>query len=316
MSIVEKQELQKQSPAAAFRSRASVIANSFLKDWVGEERAREATGRIATAISASAAASKNPDEFYECTPSSVAKVIAISALTGIMVSTGAGALAYAIPRRPRKGEAPQLQYQLSHRGLAALAKRAGLSLVAIPISYSDTVQVRETGEVYVTARDIDNPPSNEEQLRGVIVLVRSLSNGAVVSSGWVAKSVINERRSVSDSWKYAENTGKDWAKESSTWHQWYVEMAMKASMHYAIARGWCVIDDTEAVRALTVDAESDYEPVSITVEPSHGNRTSVLEAKLEAKIESPVQTGGLTEAEKRAIEAAESVGMASSPQDD
>jgi recombinational DNA repair protein RecT len=298
MSTVEKQELQKQSPAAAFRNRASTIANSFLRDWVGEERAREATGRIATAISASAAASKNPEEFYSCTPSSVAKVIAISALTGIMVSTGAGALAYAIPRRARKGEDPQLQYQLSHRGLAALAKRAGLSLVAIPIGYKDTVLVRETGEVYVTARDIDNPPANEHDMRGVIVLVRNMTTGVLVTSGWVAKSVINERRAVSDSWKFAEQSGKEWAKDSSTWHKWYVEMALKTAMHYSIARGWCVIDDTEAVRALTVDAESDYEPVSIEVEPSHGNRTSALEAKLETKVDLPLQTTQVQEHEE------------------
>jgi recombinational DNA repair protein RecT len=308
MSLVEQQPRQapaKVATAAEFRIRASTIANSFLKDWVGEERAREATGRIATAISASAAASKNPEEFYQCTPASVAKVIAISALTGIMVSTGAGALAYAIPRRARKGEDPQLQYQLSHRGLAALAKRAGFSLVAIPISYTDVLSVRETGEVFVTDRDIDNPPSSEEELRGVVVLVRSLANGSVVSSGFVAKSIINERRAGSDSWKYAERPGNDWAKESSTWHKWYVEMSMKTAMHYAIGRGWCVIDDTEAVRALTVDAESDYEPVTITVEPSHGNRSSALEAKLEAKSEPMVPM----------VQQDQELAQASSPQD-
>jgi hypothetical protein len=32
---------------------------------------------------------------------------------------------------------------------------------------------------------------------------------------------------------------------------------MKTAMHYAIARGWCVIDDTDAQRALSADVESD-----------------------------------------------------------
>ena len=32
---------------------------------------------------------------------------------------------------------------------------------------------------------------------------------------------------------------------------------MKTAMHYAIGRGWCVIDDTEAVRALQADVQSD-----------------------------------------------------------
>jgi len=241
--------------ASDFRQRSTTIAHAMLRDWVGEERAREATGRIATAISASAAAAKNPTDFYECTPQSIAKVIAISALTGIMVSTGQAALAYAIPRRPRTGEQPQLQYQLSHRGIAALARRAGLALVAYPISVRDEIDVDESGEVLVRSRDIDNPPQNEEDLRGVVVLTKSTETGVILSRGFVAKSIINIRRLQSDSYRYAEKNA--WAKESSPWHKWYVEMAIKSAMHYAIGRGWCVIDDTEAVRALSADVEGD-----------------------------------------------------------
>ncbi len=263
-NAVAKQDKKAISAPAEFRQRSTQIASTFLRDWVGEERAREATGRIATALSASAAAAKNPQDFYDCTPQSIAKVIAISALTGIMVSTGQGALAYAIPRRPRKGEPPQLQYQLSHRGIAALAKRADLSLVAYPISYADTVDVDESGEIVIRSRDIDNPPQTEEHLRGVMVLVRSIETGVVLSRGFVAKTIINTRREQSDSYLYAERN--DWAKESSPWHKWYTEMAIKTAMHYAIGRGWCVIDDTEAIRALSVDAEGDYKQVQVTLE--------------------------------------------------
>jgi recombinational DNA repair protein RecT len=269
MSTVAKPEPKKGeivNPAGDFRARSTQIANALLRDWVGEERAREATGRIATAISASAAAAKNPQDFYDCTPQSIAKVIAISALTGIMVSSGQAALAYAIPRRPRKGEPPQLQYQLSHRGIAALAKRAGLSLVAYPISVNDVLEVDITGEVIIKSRDIDNPPQSEEQLRGVMVVVRSIDNGACLSRAFVAKSIINIRRLQSDSYRFASKPGNEWAKESDPWHKWYVEMAIKTAMHYAIGRGWCVIDDTEAVRALQVDAEGDYQQVAIGLE--------------------------------------------------
>ena len=245
--------------AADFRHRTTAIATSILKDWVGEERAKEAVGRIATALAASAASARNPQDFYDCTPASIAKVTAISALTGIMVSTGQAALAYAIPRRARKGEQPQLQYQLSHRGIAALAHRAGMALIAYPISTRDTVGVDEaTGEVMVFNRDFDNPPQTEEELRGVMVLTRSIATGAVIARGFVAKSIINARRAESDSFIHAENKGEAWAKEQSTWHKWYVEMAIKTAMHYAVGRGWCVIDDTEAVRALSIDAEGEY----------------------------------------------------------
>lgn len=249
--------------ASEFRARSVGYAHAMLKDWVGEERAREATGRIATAISASAAAAKNPKDFYECTPQSIAKVIAVSALTGIMVSTGQASLAYAIPRRARKGEPPQLQYQLSHRGIAALARRAGLGLVAYPISVRDTISVDENGEVVVEARDIDNPPTCEEDMRGVMVLTRQLDTGTIVSRGFVAKSIINVRREQSDSYQYALKN--EWARQSDPWHKWYVEMSIKTALHYAIGRGWCVIDDTEAIRALQVDAEGDYTPTPVQV---------------------------------------------------
>jgi len=306
MSVAEtkpKQELQKPSPASNFRNQAANIASSMLKDWVGEERAAEATGRIAVALAASAAASKKPEEFYACTLQSVAKVIAIAALTGIMPSTGASALAYAIPRRPRKGEDPQLQYQLSHRGINALANRAGMHMVAIPISILDTIETDAAGDVIVKERDLDNPPVKESDMRGVIVVVRKLDTGKVLCTGWVAKKLINERRATSDSYIYAEKPGNDWAKESSPWHAWYVEQAMKTALHYAIARGWCVVDDTEAVRALKSDQESDYETVkTITVEPEKGNRTANLEAKLDELMPQQTQT-------------ANDLAMASSPQD-
>lgn len=307
MSTAEKpkQELQKMSGPAHFRHSATSIANAMLKDWVGEERAAEATGRIAVALAASAAASKKPEEFYECTLQSVGKVIAISALTGIMPSTGAVALAYAIPRRPRKGEAPQLQYQLSHRGINALANRAGMHMVAIPISYTDKLVVLDSGDVKVEDRDLDNPPVDESEMRGVMVVVRKLDTGKVLCTGWVAKKLIDERRAVSDSYVFAEQPGKEWAKESSPWHVWYVEQAMKTAMHYAIARGWCVVDDTEAVRALKADQEADYQNVqTITAEPVSGNRTANLEAKLDSMVPLAVETAETAD-----------VVQASSPQD-
>jgi recombinational DNA repair protein RecT len=323
MSTVEKpkQELQKQSPAAAFRSRATQLSHNLLKDWVGEDRAAEATGRIATALSASAAASKKPEEFYACTPQSVAKVIAIAALTGIMPSTGAGALAYAIPRRPRKDEEPQLQYQLSHRGLNALANRAGMHMMAIPISYTDTIEVTESGDVTITERDLDNPPTNNMECRGVVVVGKRTDNGMVMFRGFVAKKVIDERMKGSDSYKYAENSGKDWAKDQSTWHKWYVEMAMKTAMHYSIARGWCIIDDTESVRALQADIEGDYDTMTVasTAAPAVGNRTTNLEAKLDAMVPLATETAETVNQDPYAKAAAEREArlaeQASSPQD-
>jgi hypothetical protein len=249
--------VKKKSEAVVFREAALSMSHKLLDDWVGLDRANEAAGRISIALAASAANARNPQDFYDCTLESVGRVVAISALTGIMPSTGAVALAYAVPRRPRKGEKPQLQYMLSHRGINALANRAGMHMVAIPISYADKVKTTETGEVIVEERDIDNPPKTEDELRGVMLLVKQLETGRTVCSGWVARSLILERRAMSDGYNYAERPGNDYAKDTDPWHKWFTEQAMKTAMHYAIGRGWCVIDDTEAVRALQADVQSD-----------------------------------------------------------
>ena len=245
------------TPAQRFRSDVSKYAHSLLSTWVGEDRAAQATGRISVALAASAQSSRNPSDFYECTKESVAKVIAISALTGIMPSTGGYALAYAIPRRPRRGEAPQLQYQLSHRGINALANRAGLHMIAIPIGYDDEIETTSTGEVRVVRIDLDNPPTSEAELRGVIIQVKRFESSSLLATGWVAKKLILARRDGSDSFSFAEKPGNEYAKDSDPWHKWFAEMAMKTAMHYAIGRGWCVIDDTESVKALSLDVSTD-----------------------------------------------------------
>ena len=242
---------------AKFRKQAENIATSLLTEWVGVERAKEATGRIAAALAASAASARNPQDFYDCTPPSVATVVALSALTGIMPSTGATALAYAIPRRARRGEEPQLQYQLSHRGINALARRCGQTVIAVPISNRDEVDVDDSGELVVLNRDFDNPPMSWDDLRGVQILVKELGSGRVTFSGFVPRAVIEPRRAMSDSWS------NERARPYSPWTKWPVEMAMKTAMHYAVGRGWCVIDDTAANRALTADQESDLRRDSI-----------------------------------------------------
>ena len=249
--------IAKPKRAPSFRERCYEIGLPMLQSLVGEERAKEATGRVAAALAASKANAKDPTDFDNCTVQSIGQVVAISALTGIYPGTGAAALAYAIPRRPRKGEDPQLTYQLSHRGLNALANRAGSHMVAVPISYTDVIEATETGDVVIKSMDLDNPPTTEAELRGVIVQVKRFDTGMLVCSGWVPKKLINERRDGSDSYRYAEKPGNDWAKNSSPWHAWYTPQAMKTAMHYAIGRAWCVIDDTEAQRALAADVASD-----------------------------------------------------------
>jgi recombinational DNA repair protein RecT len=284
------------TPAPQGKAFSAMVLNSgarLLDEWVGPERAAEAKGRIMAAFSAAALSARNPADLYACTPASVAQCVAISALTGIMPGTGAAALAYLVPRRARKGEAPQLQYQLSHRGLAALARRAGLTLIAVPVGMADRLVIRD-GEAAEHEQDPDHPPQEWDDLRGVLVIVKE--GGQTVFRGWVAKALIERRRAQSDSWRFAES-GEDWKKKQSTWHQWPVEMAMKAALHYAVSRGWAVIDDTEALRALSADSQADVIDADyreIPVERTRGRAALGLPAPVEEpKAEperEPVQT--------------------------
>lgn len=270
-------------PARQYRQLVTTIATSLLADWVGAERAKEAAGRISAALSASAASARNPNDFYQCTTDSIGRCVAIAALTDIMPGTGSTALAYLIPRRPRKGEPPQLQYQLSHRGLNALARRTGQTMIAVPISHRDELTFSEDGDIRIVNRDIDNPPTSEDDLRGVLVLVRETRTGKTIVRGWVPVSLINVRREGSDSYRYALKNA--YAKNSDPWHQWYVEMAMKTAMHYAISRGWCVIDDAGAIRAVSIDQSQDYAQLAPPVDriPQSDSRTDQLADMLSDK---------------------------------
>lgn len=243
--------------AVAFRKQVTGIASDMLIEWVGEDRAREAAGRMNAALTAVTSAARDPSDFYKCTPRSVANAIAIAALCGIMPGgNDSTALAYVVPRRPRKDEAPQLQYSLSHRGLNAVARRCGQTMVAIPIGHRDDIHVDDAGEVVIISRDLDAPPTDENGLRGVVVLVKEIATGNVTCRGWVPKLLIEERRK-----KSAAGDSK-----YGPWFNWYVEMAMKTAMKYAVSRGWCVIDDTESTRAISADDDMDVIDTTATVQ--------------------------------------------------
>jgi hypothetical protein len=154
-------------------------------------------------------------------------------------------------------------------------------MVATPISYRDVIQVDDDGEVCIVDRDFDNPPITEEEFRGIVLVVKIASTGQVLTRQWLPKKLINERRDTSDSYTFAEKPGNEWAKSSDPWHVWYVPQAMKTAMHYAIARGWCVIDDTEAVRALNADVESDLrQNESLVIDVARKKGTEGLKDRL------------------------------------
>lgn len=128
-------------------------------------------------------------------------------------------------------------------------------MIAVPVSMTDSISINECGEVSIDNIDPDNPPTNEADFRGILLTVKNTQTGMILARQWVSKKVINERREASDAYQFAKKT--EWAQKSDPWHKWYVEQSIKTAMHYAVARGWCIIDDTESLRALSADVESD-----------------------------------------------------------
>ena len=269
-----------QQQAVTFRKTTASIATAVLRDWVGEEKAGEAVGRVSSALAASAAAARDPSDFYACTPESVARTIAVAALTNIMPGVGSGSLAYAVPQRPRKGEAPQLDFRLSHRGINALARRSGQTMIAIPIGVGDEITIVD-GEVSYST-DIDDPPTEYAELRGVVVVVKELSSGVVVHRGWMPKKLIDKRRAMSLSAK----------SQYSPWAKWPIEMSMKTAMHYTISRGWCVVDDTASEKALSHDSDFsiDVSHPPLIASDSTGSRSDQLADRLSDESSKPTHT--------------------------
>ena len=271
--------------AREFRATVTAIGVSVLKSSVGEKRAHEAAGRVANAFAACAAHARDATDFYECTPESIGRCIVQSALTGIMPGNGSTALAYLVPQRARKDEVPQLEYRLSHRGVNALARRCGQTMIPIPISVDDEIDTNADGDVYVVSRDIDNPPMDHESLRGIMLVVKEISNGLTITRGWVAKKLIEQRRAISQSF-----AGR--FPQYSPWSKWPIEQAQKTAMHYAIGRGWCIIDDSDAARAIAMDAETDVvqptqQPEPVRVEGSTADAIRSLMDASEQRTTSP-----------------------------
>lgn len=277
-----------------FRDRVTTMAKGLLAGQVSKQDMDKAAGRISLAFAAAATAARDPSYLYKCAPASIARCVALSAQMDIVPSTGAGSLAYLVPRAVRRGEPPQLNLQFSHRGLAALAMRCGIMMLTVPIGEGDEITVTETGEVKVTGRDLDNPPMDWESLRGVMLLIKDRKTGSLLSSNFVPKVIIEKRRANSDSFKSG----------FGPWVDWPVEMSMKTAMHYGVARGWCVLDDAAVAKAIDQDIQGDL-PAAIQETQEHAEENPLLSAVTQATEELPESEPVADQDEENTIDATE-----------
>jgi len=269
------------TPAEGFRRVVETTATSFLKSMVGEERAKEAAGKLSVALRQ---LGLTTPKLYECTQESVAQSIAMCALTGLNPG-GAYPGCYLIPRNQSIKTANgwqkvmRMNWQLSWRGMLSLAKRAGWDVRCYPVHKDEALELTYEPEPRVLYRpNPDAAVTKWDELRGCVVYATNRDRG-LTESMWVPRAIIEARRDASEGYKYGAE------KKDSVWHLWPVEMAMKAAIRYAISRGLVPMDDEWQI-AEAHDLRTDSPTDTIEVLAQEVEPPAVLEAPPET-IEQP-----------------------------
>jgi recombinational DNA repair protein RecT len=207
---------------------------------LGEEEGKKRAAQFAATFSAASAA--NPD-IQGCNPQSVAAAMVNSIITGILPG-GPAPGCYLIP----KGGA--LQWWLNHRGMIALAKRAGQRVQVRPIFPGDVFDAYddETGTHF--RYDNKHPPEAEEykSLIEVVVIVRDDESGVLLDLHRCSKGYIEDCRKVKGA--------------GPVWNSWPLEMAYKTAIKSAVARGVISLTSDLATRQV-LDEESRVERVEV-----------------------------------------------------
>lgn len=228
-------------PRAKYTALVSAQAERLLADLLGGPEAKQAASRLSTTLRQIAAS--NP-AIYECEPASVAECVALSALSGLNPG-GPLPLVYVLPRKIKGVQ--RLQWMISWRGLSELARRSGYQVRATAVHVHDAFEVTMGLSPDLQHKPCDEyPPRAWEDLRGVYVVATEISTGRIVGFEWVARSVIEDRRAKSDSWRSGYGP----------WKEWPMEMALKTGLRYAISRGLVSIDDLGQI-AYQRDGEQD-----------------------------------------------------------
>lgn len=223
-----------------FRRQASMDIQRMLIAQVGKERATQAASRIGLALAAAVRSARDPSAIMSCSRGSIVQCVA-SACAVDLYPRANNSPVWLVPK---KGE---LQFWLSHIGIATLAQRAGIALRPVVVHQGDDWAV-EFG-------DVTHHVAHEEaielaDLAGVYVVVKRIADGAVIGTPWVPATLIQRRRRMG----------------GPVWNTWPIEMAMKTAIKYLVARGIIVIDLPEM--ALAMDAEPAES------QESHSERTT------------------------------------------
>jgi phage RecT family recombinase len=225
----------------------------------------------------------------ECTPESVARAIVMSAMSGLYPG-GPRPGVWLIPRRNKhKGNALEVQWQISFRGYIQLARRAGWELEPVLVFEGEKFEIHEgdkPGIVHVRNLDL---PKTWETLRYGYIRVYPEGKREQARIAYLTKAEIQQRRKK--------------AQDDSIWREWPLEMAYKTLCHYAGNREMFPTDDPTR-HALSASEQAEIGSGGTGAETwgslPAGSKTDSLAARLAAK-----PTQNVVEVEGRPLDAAE-----------
>lgn len=249
------------------------------------ENMKRSMDRVLAAYRSMAVA--NP-KLYECTPASVARAIALSAMTGLMPGKGTLAQVDLIPRK-KKGTM-ELDWQIGWRGYVTLAERSGVRIRPPVIVYKG--DVFDYSEVPPDLRHKPDPLGRQwgkwEEMVGVYLTIDRPVTG--FDFVYLPMTAVADRRERSEAWqqwlsyqeqvkagkapRWPDGNLKD--EPDCPWVQWPVEMVQKTILRWAAQRMWLPMDDVSAYAAQQDSVADlpepkmlpDYDPVGMNAAPS------------------------------------------------
>ena len=247
---------QPMPPARAFRHTVQTVAMQYLAERAETPEGRAIATRFAMGFAAAATSARNPGDFYSANPASIAAAAAMSLDTGL-VPGGAMPEVWLIPR------GGSIQWMPSHRGLMRLARTAGYLVRAVVVHVADLGEVEiKDGEVSIASQDPALYVDQLSDVGGVAVFATDRTTGERIAAYWVPGDKI----------RAAKNAGQG----GQVWSKWPAEMAAKAAIKDAFARGYIPLESDELGAALAADPE--YSAMTSRVVPSHATAPTALPA--------------------------------------
>lgn len=245
----------------SLRDQVRRSALDMLQGMLPPQKLQESAGRVGLAFETARRISKDKTAWDKCSKESVGACIVKCALLELYPGTNPPQV-YLVPR------GGEMSAEFTHVGWAELARRSGHGLMPVCVYRGDEVELVD-GEAKNHRVPIEGRRETYEDLLGVYIVIRRLSDNEVIMRPWCSKATIDAR-------KRSKQAGP-------VWNQWPIEMSMKTAIKWLAARGIMtgivsvkdltqvmsdgVIIDADAVEQLPIDG-APTAPLQLPPEPS------------------------------------------------